>query len=79
MVFALPAVILFGGLSALLLRLRAVRPLEALVLALFGFFLAATGLGHELAVFFDGLFGVHHGAPVGPMPVVPTTGKGVPL
>ncbi|WP_194921445.1 hypothetical protein [Catenulispora rubra] len=36
MVFGLPAVILLGGLSALLLRLRAVRRLEALVLACIG-------------------------------------------
>lgn len=63
---AFPAVILFGVVSALLIRSRTIRPLEAVIVGLFGFFLAATGLGHGLGVFLDDVFASHHSAPAAP-------------
>lgn len=73
MVIALPAVIIFGLVSWLLLRSRMIRPLEAVIVGLFGFFLAATTLGHGLATFMDDVFGAHHTVTVGPTQPGPTT------
>lgn len=87
MVIAFPAVIIFGAVSWLLLRSRTIRPLEATIVGLFGFFLATTGLGHGLAVILDDMLGAWHGTPASPVqpgPAAPTapspagpTGPGV--
>lgn len=71
MVIAFPAVIIFGGLAWLLLRSRTIRPLEATIVSLFGFFLASTGLGHGMAVLIDDVMGAYHGTPAGPVPPGP--------
>ena len=78
MTIALPAVIVFGLATWLLVHSRQVGALELVIVGLFGFFLAATGLGHELGVFLDSLFGLDHGGAV-PPPAVPTSGRGIPL
>ena len=45
MVVVVPAVLLFGAVMFILIRSRMLRPLEAVISVLFGFFLASTGLG----------------------------------
>lgn len=77
MVIAFPAVIIFGALSWLLLRSRMMRPLEAVIVGLFGFFLATTGLGHGLAVVLDDVLGAYH-SPANPAPTAPATPAPVP-
>lgn len=49
MMLALPAVLLFGAATALLLRARQIGWLELVVVALFGFFLASSGIAHTIA------------------------------
>jgi hypothetical protein len=46
---ALPAVLLFGAATWLLLRARQIGWLELVIVALFGFFLASTGIAHYIA------------------------------
>jgi hypothetical protein len=52
---ALPAVLLFGAGTALLLRARQIGWLELLVVGLFGFFLASSGIAHYIAAVFAAL------------------------
>ena len=46
---ALPAVFIFGAATWLLIRSRQIGPLEVAIVALFGFFLATTGIAHTIA------------------------------
>ncbi|WP_194921443.1 hypothetical protein [Catenulispora rubra] len=73
MVIVFPAVFIFGALSWLLIRSRMIRPLEAVIVGLFGFFLATTGVGHEVAVVLDDMLGAYHTGPATPGPTTPST------
>ena len=44
-----PAVFIFGAATWLLVRSRQIGHLEVVIVALFGFFLAATGIAHVIA------------------------------
>jgi cation transporter-like permease len=57
MVMIAPA-LLFGLVTALELRNRSVRALDAAVVFLFAFFLAGTGVGHVLNDWLSHLLGV---------------------
>ena len=46
---ALPAVFLFGAATWLLIRSRQIGWVELLIVALFGFFLASSGIAHIVA------------------------------
>lgn len=46
---ALPAVLLFGAATALLIRARQIGWLELLIVGLFGFFVASSGIAHYVA------------------------------
>jgi hypothetical protein len=75
MVTVAPA-LLFGLITALMVRNRNIRALEAILVFLFGFFLATTGVGHVIAGWLAQLLGEH--APAHPVPVPPTNG-GIPV
>jgi hypothetical protein len=77
MVTVAPA-LLFGLVTWLLVRERAVPGVAGVVVFLFGFFLATTGVGHVLADWLSQLMGLSGGHPV-PPPAAPTSGKGIPL
>jgi hypothetical protein len=66
MKIVLPAVILFGIGTGVLIRSRTIRVFEALVVGLFGFFLAATGLGQAIGLVLDGSIG-QHSSPAAPV------------
>jgi hypothetical protein len=61
---SLPAALIFGAATALLLRARQIGYLDVVVVALFGFFLASTGLAHGIAALIaaitNGLPGTGH-------------------
>ena len=52
---ALPAVLLFGAGTWLLVRSRQIGYLEVVIVALFGFFLASSGIAHYIAGVFVAL------------------------
>ncbi|MFC5909497.1 hypothetical protein [Streptacidiphilus monticola] len=63
MLFTISAALLFGVILAIMLRFRAVTAGGATVAALFGFYLASTGLApavnHTVVSIFHALAGVH--------------------
>lgn len=67
-----PAAFIFGALTWLLLRSRMIRLLEVVIVGLFGFFLASTGLGHEVAIMLDDMLGAYHTGPSTPGPATPS-------
>jgi hypothetical protein len=52
---ALPMVLLFGAATALLLTTRRIGWLDLLIVGLFGFFLASSGIAHYIAAVFAAL------------------------
>jgi hypothetical protein len=58
---ALPAVFLFGAATWLLIRSRQIGPLEVVIVALFGFFLASSGIAHIIAAVLTALGGATSG------------------
>jgi hypothetical protein len=60
MIVALPAVLIFGAGTWLLVRSRVARMAEVIVIGLFGFFLATTGLGAWLSGAMASAFHLHH-------------------
>jgi hypothetical protein len=61
---SLPAALIFGAATVLLLRARQIGYLDVVVVGLFGFFLASTGLAHGIAALIaaltDGFSGNGH-------------------
>ncbi len=51
----LPAVLIFGAATFLLVRARQIGLLEVMIVGLFGFFLATSGLAHGIAAFIAAL------------------------
>jgi hypothetical protein len=60
MLVTLPAVLIFGAGTWLLVRSRIARMTEVVIIGLFGFFLASTGLGAWLSDVLASGFHLHH-------------------
>jgi hypothetical protein len=60
MLVTVPAVLIFGAGTWLLVRSRIARMAEVVIIGLFGFFLASTGLGAWLTGLMASVFHLHH-------------------
>jgi hypothetical protein len=74
---ALPAALVFGAVTVLLVRVRAVRVTEAIIVTLFGFTLASSMFGDIIRAVFTAWFAANQpktGVPVTPGSPIPGIG-----